>query len=172
MLVSTMRLRNANVFRISTVVKKQVFAEIFLVFRAVEAHLAGRGIQSDDAHTLFESPDAVADFFDDSSQFVAEESGRNDHASMIAALVALQVGSARQRYLHLDQHFPIAYTGNRNLLNLKILFAVKDAAVILPFMLDFLLPSRPAELLFSLSQVGDGQPGSGLQRFATMGICD
>src|SRR5436190_18654487 len=45
---------------------------------------------------------------------------------MIATLVDLQVGSAGQGDLHFDQHFPVAYPGNRYFFNLHVLFAIED----------------------------------------------
>ena len=62
----------ANVFRVSSVVEEQVFAEIFLMFRAIKAHLARRGIQGDDLHAFLEAVHALADFLDDSGQLMAK----------------------------------------------------------------------------------------------------
>src|SRR5579862_213034 len=50
--------RHANVFGVSTVVEEQIFAEVFLMLGAVEAHLARGGVEGDDAHALLESVDS------------------------------------------------------------------------------------------------------------------
>ena len=86
---------------------------------AVEAHLAGRGVQRDDAHALLEAVDAGADFFDDSGQFVAEQRGRNDHAGVIAALVHLEVGAAGQGDLDLDQNLAVTHARDGDFFDLQ-----------------------------------------------------
>src|ERR1700693_2997046 len=95
--------RDADVFGVGSVIEEQVFAEIFLVFRAVEAHLARGGVECDHAHALFEGVDAFAYLLDHSGEFVAEEGGRDDHAGVIAALIHLEVGAAGERHLHFNQ---------------------------------------------------------------------
>ena len=95
--------RDADVFRVGSVVEEQVFAEIFLVLGAVEAHLARGGVERDYAHALLEGVYALADFLDDSGEFVAEERRGDDHAGVVTALVNLEIGAAGERHLHLDQ---------------------------------------------------------------------
>ena len=46
--------RHANIFGVSSVIEKQVFAKIFLMARTVEARLAWGGIQRDHAHAFLE----------------------------------------------------------------------------------------------------------------------
>src|SRR5438876_11476264 len=96
------------------------------MFRAIEAHLAGRGIQGDDAHSYLESADILANFLDHSSQFVSEEGWWHNHASMIAALINFQIGAAGQRELHVNSHLSIGNVRSRYLFNLHFLFAVED----------------------------------------------
>ena len=88
--------RNADVFGIGAVIEQQVFAEIFLVLGAVEAHLAGRGVQRHHPHALLEAAHARPDFFDHAGQFVPEQRRGHDHARMVAALIDLQIGAAGQ----------------------------------------------------------------------------
>ena len=64
--------RHADVFRISSVVEQKIFAQVFLVFRAVEAHLARRGVQRDHSHALLEAIHSGPDFFDYPGQFMAK----------------------------------------------------------------------------------------------------
>ncbi len=118
--------RDFDVFGVGAVVEQQIFAKIFLMARAVEAHLAGRGIQCDNLHALLESANAGADYFDDSGEFVSEQGGRNDHAGVVAALIDLEVGAASQCDLHLDQYLAILDVGDGNLLNFHVLFTVED----------------------------------------------
>jgi hypothetical protein len=66
--------------------------------------LAWRGVEGDDALAFFEAENAFANFLDDSGELVAEERGRNDHASVVAALIHLKVGTAGKSDLDLDQH--------------------------------------------------------------------
>jgi len=95
-----MRLGTANVFGVGSVVKEEVFAKIFLVLGAVEAHLARGGVEGDDAHAFLEAVDAGADFLDDSGQFVTEKGGWDNHAGVVAALVHLEIRAAGQGDLH------------------------------------------------------------------------
>ena len=111
-------LGDANVFGVSAVVEQQVFAEVFLMLGAIEAHLAGRRVQSDDAHAFLESVDPGAHLFDHSGQFVSEQCGRNDHAGVIAALVDLEVGPTGQGDLDLYENLAIANARDRDLFDL------------------------------------------------------
>ena len=120
--------RNANVFGVSSVVEEEIFAEILLMFGAVEAHLARGGVQGDDAHALLESVDAGSDFLDDSGQFVAEQGGRNDHAGVVAALVHLKIGAAGQGNLNFDQNLAFSHARDRYFFNLEVFFAVQDGS--------------------------------------------
>jgi len=70
------------------------------VTRAVEAHLARRGIQRHYLHAFLESANAGADFFDYAGEFVSEQGRRDDHAGVVAALIDLEIGAAGQRGLH------------------------------------------------------------------------
>ena len=156
--------RNANVFGVSAVIEQQVFAEIFLMFGAVEAHLAGRRIQRHYPHALFEAAYTVPDFFNHSGKFMSEERRRDNHARVIAALVDLKIGTAGQCDLHLDQHFPIANSRDGYSFNLYVLFAIEDSRCHLSVHARFLPTSCPVESLLSSTRVGDGQPGSELRR--------
>ena len=118
--------RDVNVFGVGSVIEQQVFAEIFLVLRAVEAHAARRRVQRDHTHALLESFDVGPDLFDDPGQFMAEQRRRHNHAGVVAPLIDLQIGTASQGHLHLDQHFPFIQLGNRHLLDFDVLFAVED----------------------------------------------
>ena len=118
--------RNANVFGVSTVVEEQIFAEVFLMLGAVEAHLAGRGVEGDDAHALLEAIDSGADFLNDSGEFVAEQGGRNDHAGVIAALVNLEIGAAGEGNLNLDENLAVSDARDGNLFDFEVFFAVQD----------------------------------------------
>ena len=93
---------------------------------AEEAHPAGRRVERHHAHALLEAAYAVADFFDDTCQFMPKQRGRNNHARMVAALVDLQVGAAGQRHLDLDQDLAFAHARNRDLFDLDVLFAIED----------------------------------------------
>src|SRR5438874_12739373 len=73
------------------------------MFRAIEAHLAGRGIQGYDAHSFLESADILANFLDHSSQFVSEEGWWHNHESMIADLKLYQLGQSARRISSLTQ---------------------------------------------------------------------
>ena len=118
---------DADIFGVGSVVEQEVFAKIFLVLGAVEAHLAGGGVKCDHAHALLEAEDAFADFFDHTGQFVAEEGGRNNHAGVIAALIHLKVGAAGESHLHLDQgSSPFSHARDRHSFDLEIFFAVQD----------------------------------------------
>ena len=66
------------------------------------------------------------DLFDDTSQLMAKQRRRHNHAGMIAALIHLQVRPAGQGNLHLDQYFAFTQLRDRNLLDLYVLFAVED----------------------------------------------
>jgi len=80
-------LGHANVFGVRAIVEEKIFAEIFLMLGAVEAHLARGGVQGNHAHALLETVDAGADLLDDTSQFMAEQGGRDDHAGVVATLI-------------------------------------------------------------------------------------
>ena len=103
--------RHADIFGVGTVVEEQIFAEIFLVLGAVEAHLAGRGIERHHAHTLLEAVHAFANFLDDAGQFMAEERRRNDHAGVVATLIHLEVGAAGESDLDFDEYFALSPHG-------------------------------------------------------------
>ncbi len=118
--------RNANVFGVGSVVEEQVFAKIFLVLGAVEAHLARRGIQRDYLHALLEAMNAFADFFDDSGQLVAKERRGNDHAGVIAALIHFEIGTAGESHLDFDEDLSLFDAGDGYSFNFKIFFAVQD----------------------------------------------
>jgi hypothetical protein len=118
--------RNPNVFGVSAVVEQEIFAEVLLMFGAVEAHLARRGIQGDDAHAFLESVDTGSYFLDDSGQFMAEQGGRHDHAGMVAALVHLKISAAGQGNLNFDQNLAFSHARDRYFLNLEVFFAVQD----------------------------------------------
>ena len=132
--------RDADVFGIGSVVEEQVFAEIFLVLGAVEAHLAGRGIERHHAHALLEAVHALADFLDYAGQFVAEERGRDDHAGVVAALIDLEIGAAGESDLDFDQHFALFHARDGHSFNLEIFFAVQDGGR--HFSVHCLLPSQ------------------------------
>ena len=119
---------HANVFGVGTVVEEEIFAEVLLMLGAVEAHLAGGGVEGDDAHALLEAVDSGADFLDDSGQFVAEQSRGNDHAGVVAALVHLEIGAAGQCDLDLDQNLAVSHARDGNFFNLKVFFAVQDGS--------------------------------------------
>ena len=95
---------------------------------AVEAHLAGRGVQCHHPHAFFEAANAMSDFFDDPRQFVPEQGGRDNHARVVSTLVDLQIGTAGQGDLHFDQYFPVTNSGNRHFFNLDVLFAIEDSS--------------------------------------------
>src|SRR4029077_17062637 len=118
--------RHTNVLRIGTVVEEEVFAEVFLVLGAVEAHLAGRGVQGYDAHALLEAIDVSTNLLDDSSEFVAEKRRGHDHAGVIAALVHLEVGAAGQGDLNFDENLAIADAWDGYFFDLEVFFAVQD----------------------------------------------
>src|ERR1022692_204162 len=132
--------RHADVFRVGSVIEEQIFAEIFLVLGAVEAHLAGGGIQGHDLHALLETVDALADFLDDSGQFVAEERGRDDHAGVVTALIDFKIGAAGEGYLYFDEHFSLFDARDGHSFNLEIFFAVQDGGG--HFSVHCLLPSQ------------------------------
>jgi hypothetical protein len=154
--------RNADVFGVGSVVEQQIFAEIFLMLRAIEAHLAGCGIERDHAHTLPEAVDAFTDLFHDSSEFVAKESGRNNHAGVIAALVHLEIGSAGEGDLNFDENFPLIDPGDGHSFNFDIFFAVQDGGghfsvhLLIPSQLNDPMPHR-AELRFSSTKAAGGR---------------
>ncbi len=152
--------RNANVFGVSAVVEQQVFAEIFLVLGAVETHAAGRGVQRHHAHALLEAPDVGANFFDDAGQFVAKQRRRHDHARVIAALIDLQIGTAGQGHLHLDQHFPFVQRGDRHPFDFDVLFTVEDRRCHLSVHSTGPSIRCPAESRPSSSPAWDGQPNA------------
>src|SRR5579864_1687125 len=118
--------RNTNIFGVSAVVEQQVFAKIFLVARAIEAGLAGSGIQRDYAHAFFESANTRTNVFDGASEFVTEEGWGHDHSRVIPALIDLEIGAAGERDLDFDEELAIAHVGDGNLLDLHVLFAVED----------------------------------------------
>ncbi len=107
--------RDLDVLGVGAVVEQQILAQVLLMLGAVVAHLAGRGIQRHHPHALLESAHARADLLDHSRQFVPEQSRRNDHAGVIAALVNLEVGAAGQGDLHFDENFAIPYVRDGNL---------------------------------------------------------
>ena len=117
---------DADVFGVGSVVEEQIFAEIFLVLGAVEAHLAGGGVEGDDLHALLEAVDAFADFLDDSGQFVAKEGGRDDHAGVVAALINLEIGAAGEGDLYFDENLTLLDSRDRYSFNFEIFFAVQD----------------------------------------------
>ena len=118
--------RHTNVLRIGAVVEQKIFAEVFLVLRAVEAHLAGRGVEGYDAHALLKAVDVSPNLLDDSREFVAEERGRHDHARVIAALVHLEIGAASQGDLNFDENLTIADARDGYFFDLEVFFAVQD----------------------------------------------
>ncbi len=121
-------LRHADVFGVGAVVEEQIFAEILLMLGAVKAHLAGSGVEGDDAHALLEAVDAGADFLDDSGQFVAEQGGRDDHAGMVAALEHLEISAAGQGDLDLDQNLAVTHARDGDFFDLQVFFAVQDGS--------------------------------------------
>src|SRR6516165_8114068 len=84
------------------------------------------GVQCDNTHSFFEAFNVWPDLFDDTCQFMPKQCRRHNHPGMVATLVHLQIGTAGQSYLHLDQHFPFVQLRDRHLLNLHVLFAVED----------------------------------------------
>src|SRR6185369_2709965 len=121
-------LGDANVFGVGSVVEEEIFAKIFLVLRAVEAHSAWCGVEGNDALAFLESPDAGAELFDGAGKFMAEEGRGNNHASVISALIDLEIGTTGQCDVDLDKDLAIANTWNRNLLDLNVLFTVEDCS--------------------------------------------
>ena len=121
-------LGHTNVFGVGAIVEQQIFAKIFLVFGAVEAHLAWSGVQSYNAHALLETIHAAADFFDHAGEFMSKQRRRNDHARVIAALVHLQIGAAGQRHLHFNQHLAVFDARDGYSFNLEIFFAVQHGS--------------------------------------------
>ena len=117
---------NADVFGVGAVVEEEIFAEIFLMLGAVEAHLARGGVERDNAHALLEAINSGSDFLDDSGEFVAEQGGRDDHAGMIAALVDLEIGTAGQGDLDLDENLAVSDARDGNFFDFEIFFAVQD----------------------------------------------
>src|SRR5207247_7182647 len=97
--------RYPYVFRIRAVIEEQVLAEVFLVLGTVEAHLAGSGVQRHYPHASLEAAHAGADFFDHTSQFMAEQCWGNNHAGVISALINLQIGDASKSDLDIDKYF-------------------------------------------------------------------
>src|SRR5689334_1142570 len=95
--------RYLDVLRICPVVEEQVLAEILLVFGAIKAGAAGSRIKRHDAHSLLESPNPRADFLNDSGEFMTKQRRRRDHASVVAALINLQIRSAGESNFHLDE---------------------------------------------------------------------
>ena len=118
--------RYADIFRVGTVIEEQILAKILLVLGAVEAHLAGRGIERHHAHTFLEAMHAFAYFLDDAGQFMSEERRRNDHSGVVATLIHLEVGAAGESDLDFDEYFTLFHAGNRHSFNLEIFFAVQD----------------------------------------------
>src|SRR5580658_9007258 len=104
--------RDADVFRIGSIIEEQVFAKVFLVLGAIKAHLAGSRIQRDYAHALLEAVDTLANFLDHSGQFVSEQGGRHNHAGVVAALIHLEIGAAGESDLYLDQDLAFFHARN------------------------------------------------------------
>src|SRR5262249_29376079 len=77
-------------------------------------------------HAFAESFDARSHFLDYTSQFVAKQGGRHDHASVVAALIHLQIGAAGKGHLHFDEHFSHVQSGNRYPFDLDVLFPIED----------------------------------------------
>src|SRR5580704_69829 len=132
--------RYADVFGICAVVEKQIFAEVFLMLRTVETHPAGSGVESHDAHTPLEPANTGTNFLNHTSEFVTKKRGRHDHASMVAALVDLQVSAASEGDLDLDEHLPLVDARDRNLLDFYVFFAVQDGSR--HFSVHFTFPSQ------------------------------
>src|SRR3984957_4531357 len=93
---------------------------------AVETHLARGGIQSNNTLPLLEADDALAYFFNDASQFMAEQGRRNDHAGVVAALVNFEIGTTSECDLNFNQHLAFFHARDGHSFNLEIFFAVQD----------------------------------------------
>ncbi len=119
-------LRDPNVFCVGAIIEEEIFAEIFLMLGAVEAHLARSGVQGYDAHALLETIDPGADFLNYAGQFVAEQGGRNDHAGMVATLVHLKIGAAGQGDLYFDQNLAVSHARDGYFFDLEVFLAVQD----------------------------------------------
>src|SRR5438477_2630758 len=118
--------RNTYVFGVSAIVEEQVHAEIFLMFGAIKTHLAGGGVQCHNPHAAPEATYIGANFFNYAGQFVAKQRRGNNHASMIAALINLQIRAASEGYLDFDEYLAFGQAGYRYLFNLDVLFSVED----------------------------------------------
>src|SRR5581483_11816987 len=149
---------NADVFRVRAVVEQQVFAEILLVFRTVEAHLEGSGDQRHHAHALLEAAHVGTDFLDDSGEFVTEQRRRHDHAGVISALVDLEVRAAGEGDLNLNKNLTLADTRDGYLFNLYVLFTVEDGCRHMSVHANSLPSGCPAESRPSGSPAEDAQP--------------
>src|SRR5581483_3185962 len=118
--------RNLDELGVGAVVEQQVFAEVFLVARAVEAHAARSRVERDHALAAAEVSDPMAGFRNHAGQLVPEQRGRNDHARVVAALVDLQVGAAGEGNFDFDQDLAVFDARNGDALNLYVLFTVED----------------------------------------------
>src|SRR5581483_1915545 len=124
---------NANVFRVSAVVEQEVLAQILDAAPAEKADLARCGICRNDACSYRESGDFISSRDYIPSQFVAEYSGRNNHAGMIPALKYLHVGSARERNLDAHKNLSVPDLGNSHRLYLQVFLAIKNGGHHLAF---------------------------------------
>src|SRR5579872_6491506 len=117
---------DANVFRVGTVVKKQVIAEIFLAAFTEVAFAAGRGIECDDSIAGSEIGHTGAGLNYRAREFMTEQRWRNDHARVISAPEDFQVRSAGERRAHFDDEFSWSGLRNRHALDADVFATVEN----------------------------------------------
>ncbi len=64
----------------------------------------------------------------DSGQFMTEQRRRHNHASVVAALIHLEIRATSERHLDLDQHLALFHARDGHSFNLDVFFAVQDGS--------------------------------------------
>src|SRR5699024_5312486 len=86
------------------------------------------GIERNDALAALVTADVGAEFFDGTGEFVSEQGRRNNHASVVTALIDHEVRAASEGNVDLDQDLDVTDTRDRYRFDLDVLFSVEDSS--------------------------------------------
>jgi hypothetical protein len=120
---------NSDELGVSTIIEKQVVAEILLSARAEITRSAGSGIQCNHSISSAKIDNSFTSLHNRPGQFVSKKRWRHDHSSMVAAAKDLEIGSTREGSAYADNQLTLGSLGNRDLFNANIFAAVKDCGL-------------------------------------------
>ena len=118
--------RNADELSIGAVVEEQIVTEIFLPMLAEVALAAGCGVERHHTAAVRKTLNSLPDLDNGSSQLVAEEGRRHDHAGMVTAAKDFQVCSASEGGADADNQLAGGCPGNWHIFNPNVLAAVQN----------------------------------------------